>query len=163
MQSFVRPVRSALAVALALAALPAFAQNHPYSQTVFIGDSLTDSGHFRPAADPGRGTQRRADQGASPPIRVWSGPSTWPTSTGPTRSATTRAAPTTRSAAPVPAPTPAARSVPFLRLATQTANYLGQRWRPCRSQRPLHRVGRSQRPVRGRWRRAGAGDHRRQR
>jgi outer membrane lipase/esterase len=49
MQSFARPVRSALAVALAVAALPALAQNHPYSQTVFIGDSLTDSGHFRPA------------------------------------------------------------------------------------------------------------------
>ncbi|MGH8027722.1 MAG: autotransporter domain-containing protein [Pseudoxanthomonas sp.] len=49
MQSFARPVRSVLAVALAVAALPAFAQNHPYSQTVFIGDSLTDSGHFRPA------------------------------------------------------------------------------------------------------------------
>lgn len=49
MQPFARPVRSLLAVALAVAALPALAQNHPYSQTVFIGDSLTDSGHFRPA------------------------------------------------------------------------------------------------------------------
>lgn len=49
MQPFARPVRSVLAVALAIAALPALAQNHPYSQTVFIGDSLTDSGHFRPA------------------------------------------------------------------------------------------------------------------
>lgn len=49
MQPFARPVRSLLAVALAAAALPALAQNHPYSQTVFIGDSLTDSGHFRPA------------------------------------------------------------------------------------------------------------------
>ncbi|MET0655484.1 MAG: autotransporter domain-containing protein [Pseudoxanthomonas sp.] len=49
MQSFVRPVRSVLAAALALAAMPVLAQNHPYSQTVFIGDSLTDSGHFRPA------------------------------------------------------------------------------------------------------------------
>ncbi|OHE83841.1 MAG: hypothetical protein A2190_11845 [Lysobacterales bacterium RIFOXYA1_FULL_69_10] len=41
-----RPVRTALAAALALAAAPAFAQT--YSQTVFFGDSLTDSGHFRP-------------------------------------------------------------------------------------------------------------------
>ncbi|MEH6421408.1 autotransporter domain-containing protein [Pseudomonas sp. CGJS7] len=44
-----KPVRTALAVALVLAAAPAFAANDPYSQTVFIGDSLTDSGHFRPA------------------------------------------------------------------------------------------------------------------
>ncbi|MGO4222998.1 autotransporter outer membrane beta-barrel domain-containing protein [Lysobacter sp. TAF61] len=38
-----------MAAALALAAAPAFAQANPYSQTVFFGDSLTDSGHFRPA------------------------------------------------------------------------------------------------------------------
>ncbi|MGH8081177.1 MAG: autotransporter domain-containing protein [Lysobacter sp.] len=38
-----------MAVALVLAAAPAFAAGDPYSQTVFIGDSLTDSGHFRPA------------------------------------------------------------------------------------------------------------------
>ncbi|WP_242111563.1 autotransporter domain-containing protein [Luteimonas aquatica] len=44
-----RPTRCVLAAALALAAAPALAQDHPYSQTVFIGDSLTDSGHFRPA------------------------------------------------------------------------------------------------------------------
>ncbi|MBW8809303.1 MAG: SGNH/GDSL hydrolase family protein, partial [Lysobacter sp.] len=42
-----KPVRTALAAALVLAAAPAFAQT--YSQTVFIGDSLSDSGHFRPA------------------------------------------------------------------------------------------------------------------
>ena len=41
-----RPVRTALAAALALATAPAFAQT--YSQTIFFGDSLTDSGHFRP-------------------------------------------------------------------------------------------------------------------
>lgn len=40
-----RPHRSALAVALALAATPAFAGE--YSGTVFFGDSLTDSGHFQ--------------------------------------------------------------------------------------------------------------------
>ncbi|TWI09059.1 autotransporter domain-containing protein [Aerolutibacter ruishenii] len=39
-------VRSALAAALALAAAPALAQT--YSQTVFFGDSLTDSGFYRP-------------------------------------------------------------------------------------------------------------------
>jgi outer membrane lipase/esterase len=38
--------RTALAAALALAAAPAFAQT--YSQTIFFGDSLTDSGAFRP-------------------------------------------------------------------------------------------------------------------
>lgn len=42
-----KPVRTLLAVALALAAAPSLAQT--YSQTVFFGDSLTDSGHFRPA------------------------------------------------------------------------------------------------------------------
>lgn len=40
------PVRSLLAVALAMAALPVAAQT--FSQTVFFGDSLTDSGSFRP-------------------------------------------------------------------------------------------------------------------
>ena len=50
-----KPVRSLLAVALALAVAPALAQSappkqytQPYSQTIFFGDSLTDSGHFRP-------------------------------------------------------------------------------------------------------------------
>ena len=41
------PIRSALAVALALAAVPAFAQSQ-YSDTIFFGDSLTDSGFYRP-------------------------------------------------------------------------------------------------------------------
>ena len=39
-------VRTALAAALALAAAPALAQT--YSQTVFFGDSLTDTGFYRP-------------------------------------------------------------------------------------------------------------------
>jgi outer membrane lipase/esterase len=44
-----RPIRHTLAAALALATAPAFAQGgSPYSQTVFFGDSLTDSGYFRP-------------------------------------------------------------------------------------------------------------------
>ncbi|HET7656119.1 MAG TPA: autotransporter domain-containing protein, partial [Luteimonas sp.] len=44
-----KPLRTLLAAALALAAAPAMAQDSPFSQTVFFGDSLTDSGHFRPA------------------------------------------------------------------------------------------------------------------
>lgn len=50
-----KPLRSVLVVALVLAAAPALAQSatpnsytRPYSQTIFFGDSLTDSGHFRP-------------------------------------------------------------------------------------------------------------------
>lgn len=46
MASF-RPARTLLAAALALAAAPALAEG-PYSQTVFIGDSLTDAGFYRP-------------------------------------------------------------------------------------------------------------------
>ena len=41
-----KPVRTLLAAALALAAAPGLAQT--YSQTVFFGDSLTDSGFYRP-------------------------------------------------------------------------------------------------------------------
>ncbi|QSX78603.1 autotransporter domain-containing protein [Agrilutibacter solisilvae] len=41
-----KPVRRLLAAALALASVPAFAQT--YSETVFFGDSLTDSGFYRP-------------------------------------------------------------------------------------------------------------------
>ena len=48
MKSSKSPVRSVLCLALALAASPAFAQAG-YTDTVFFGDSLTDSGHFRPA------------------------------------------------------------------------------------------------------------------
>lgn len=47
--------RTALAAALALAAAPAFAQT--YSQTIFFGDSLTDSGWFRPALVQAAGPQ----------------------------------------------------------------------------------------------------------
>ena len=39
------PLRSTLAVALALAAAPALAGE--FDGTVFFGDSLTDSGHFQ--------------------------------------------------------------------------------------------------------------------
>ncbi|KAF1711331.1 autotransporter domain-containing esterase [Pseudoxanthomonas kalamensis DSM 18571] len=48
MQSIKFPACSALAAALALATAPAMAGS-TFSETVFIGDSLTDSGHFRPA------------------------------------------------------------------------------------------------------------------
>ena len=41
-------VRTTMALDLACATGTAFAQGE-YSKTVFIGDSLTDSGHFRPA------------------------------------------------------------------------------------------------------------------
>ncbi len=41
------PVRAALATALALAVTPVLAEQ-PFSKTVFFGDSLTDSGYFRP-------------------------------------------------------------------------------------------------------------------
>ncbi len=47
MKSPLRPIRSILAAALALTAVPALAQD-VYSQTVFFGDSLTDSGFYAP-------------------------------------------------------------------------------------------------------------------
>jgi outer membrane lipase/esterase len=42
-----RPIRAALAVALAAAAVPTLAAD-TFSRTVFFGDSLTDSGYFQP-------------------------------------------------------------------------------------------------------------------
>ena len=48
MKRSISPVRSLLALALAAAATPALAQDGPYSQTIFFGDSLTDAGYFRP-------------------------------------------------------------------------------------------------------------------
>ena len=48
MKRSISPVRSLLAVALAMAAAPVLAQDGPYTQTVFFGDSLTDAGYFRP-------------------------------------------------------------------------------------------------------------------
>lgn len=48
MKRSIPPVRSLLALALAMAAVPTLAQNGPYTQTVFFGDSLTDAGYFRP-------------------------------------------------------------------------------------------------------------------
>ncbi len=47
MQIRKRPLRSLMAVAIALAAAPAMAQS-PYSKSVVIGDSLSDAGYFRP-------------------------------------------------------------------------------------------------------------------
>jgi outer membrane lipase/esterase len=43
-----KPARCLLAAALALAAAPVLAEG-PFTQTVFFGDSLSDSGFFRPA------------------------------------------------------------------------------------------------------------------
>ncbi|KAF1014554.1 MAG: Esterase EstP [Stenotrophomonas maltophilia] len=49
MQLSKRPVRTVMAAALALAALPAMAGESTFNRTVFIGDSLIDSGYYRPA------------------------------------------------------------------------------------------------------------------
>lgn len=49
MQHPFRTARRALTLALALAAMPAVAQERPFSRTIFFGDSLTDAGFFRPA------------------------------------------------------------------------------------------------------------------
>lgn len=48
MQLSKHPIRSLMAAAIALAALPAMAGESPYSKAVFFGDSLTDAGYFRP-------------------------------------------------------------------------------------------------------------------
>ena len=63
-----RPVRTLLAAALAFAALPALAQT--YSKTVFIGDSLTDAGYFRPLLPPE--VQPVTGQFTTNPGWVWS-------------------------------------------------------------------------------------------
>lgn len=65
------PIRSALALAIALAAMPAMAQStqSPYSKTVFIGDSLTDAGYFRPLLPPA--AQAAAGQFTTNPGFVW--------------------------------------------------------------------------------------------
>lgn len=47
MTSSFRPIPSLVAVAIALASVPSFASS-TYSRTVFFGDSLTDSGYYRP-------------------------------------------------------------------------------------------------------------------
>ena len=47
-----RPVRTLIAAAIALSAVPALAAESPFSRTVFFGDSLTDSGYFRPLLRP---------------------------------------------------------------------------------------------------------------
>ena len=65
------PVRSVLAAALAFAALPAAAQT--YSQTVFFGDSLTDSGWFRPTLVQVAGPQAAIlGRFSTNPTQVWS-------------------------------------------------------------------------------------------
>jgi outer membrane lipase/esterase len=63
-----RPGRSLIALAIALAAAPAMAQS-PYSKTVFFGDSLTDSGYFRPLLPPA--VQSATGQFTTNPGWVW--------------------------------------------------------------------------------------------
>ncbi|MCC8362370.1 autotransporter domain-containing protein [Lysobacter sp. A6] len=66
-----RPIRTVLAAALAFAALPAAAQT--YTQTVFFGDSLTDSGWFRPALVQVAGPQAAIlGRFSTNPTQVWS-------------------------------------------------------------------------------------------
>jgi outer membrane lipase/esterase len=66
-----RPVRTVLAAAVAFAALPAAAQT--YSQTVFFGDSLTDSGWFRPALVQAGGPSAAVlGRFSTNPTQVWS-------------------------------------------------------------------------------------------
>ncbi|WP_286069637.1 autotransporter domain-containing protein [Stenotrophomonas sp. 57] len=52
MQLSKHPIRSLMAAAIALAALPAMAGESPFTRTVFFGDSLTDSGYYRPLIQP---------------------------------------------------------------------------------------------------------------
>ena len=65
--SALRPLRSSLAVALALAAMPAWAGQ--FGNTVFFGDSLTDSGHFRITLPPQ--LQPYAGKFTTNPAPVW--------------------------------------------------------------------------------------------
>ncbi|WP_305806498.1 autotransporter domain-containing protein [Stenotrophomonas sp. YIM B06876] len=62
------PVRTTIALAIALAATPALAQS-PYTRTVFFGDSLTDSGYFRPLLPPA--VQSATGQFTTNPGWVW--------------------------------------------------------------------------------------------
>jgi hypothetical protein len=73
-----KPARRLLAAALALAAAPAVAG--PFTNTVFFGDSLTDSGFYRPFLVEVAG-RAQPSPAASPPIPAWCGRNTWPTTT----------------------------------------------------------------------------------
>lgn len=64
-----RPIRSLMAAAIALAAVPAMAGESPYSHAVFFGDSLTDAGYFRPLLPPA--TQQVTGQFTTNPGWVW--------------------------------------------------------------------------------------------
>src|SRR5688572_24407286 len=66
-----KPIRAILAAALAFAALPAAAQT--YSQTVFFGDSLTDSGFYTPFLVQTQGPQAAiVGKFTTNPAFVWS-------------------------------------------------------------------------------------------
>ena len=63
--------RTVLAAALALAAMPLYAQDQPtFTQTVFFGDSLTDGGFFRPLLPVS--VQPVTGQFTTNPGQVWS-------------------------------------------------------------------------------------------
>ena len=63
--------RTVLAAALALAAMPLYAQDQPtFTQTVFFGDSLTDGGFFRPLLP--LNVQPVTGQFTTNPGQVWS-------------------------------------------------------------------------------------------
>jgi len=70
MQLSKHPIRSLMAAAIALAALPAMAGESPYSKAVFFGDSLTDAGYFRPLLP--EATQGLSGQFTTNPGWVWS-------------------------------------------------------------------------------------------
>lgn len=70
MQLSKHPIRSLMAAAIALAALPAMAGENPYSKAVFFGDSLTDAGYFRPLLP--EATQGLSGQFTTNPGWVWS-------------------------------------------------------------------------------------------
>jgi outer membrane lipase/esterase len=62
--------RTVLAAALAVAAMPLYAQSQPtFTQTVFFGDSLTDGGFFRPLLP--LGVQAVTGQFTTNPGQVW--------------------------------------------------------------------------------------------
>lgn len=69
MLSSVRPIRTLLAAAIAVAALPATAAEPAFNGTVFFGDSLTDSGYFRPLLPPA--TQAVTGKFTTNPALVW--------------------------------------------------------------------------------------------
>jgi len=72
MSAPIRLARSLLAVSLALAAGTAAAQQaHTFTQTIFFGDSLTDSGFFRPTLTQANPALAQAGKFTTNPGNVW--------------------------------------------------------------------------------------------